>query len=505
MNKIIRIGLIAVSLAILIVAASHPVSAGTKQKKSEKLVKKMTQVLPMDFIDVIIQPTASWTSGLTTDLNGKGALLKKSFTNFGFKVYKVKQKDIDAVASRLDVDFMTIDDTLNVLGHLTATTGANAIRTLNGTTNPLDGSGVGIVIVDSGVDPNHDSFKDVYKISRIVYSQDFTGENRTDDPYGHGTHVASMAAGSSQWNGLYEGIASNANIINLRVLNGTGNGSMSSILAALDWIYTNRANTTYNMKVVNLSLGANAIDTYTVDPLCVAVRKLVDAGIVVVAAAGNEGKDELGNKIYGQIHSPGNEPSAITVGAVNSYGTDVRSDDVMATYSSHGPTRSFYTDILGVRHFDNLVKPDLVAPGNKIIDAQSYPGVLNSLVAANPLLDANVSPKTNKDQMYLSGTSMATPAVSGTVALMLQANPKLTPNLVKMLLMYTAQTLNGANQFEQGAGELNADGAVRLAKIVRQDLTASRIQRPTPMNATTAVVTVPRSRRGISTPWPNSL
>src|SRR5437870_3599926 len=84
-----------------------------------------------------------------------------------------------------------------------------------------------------------------------------------------------------------------------------------------------RANTTYNMKVVNLSLGGNAVDTYTLDPLCLAVRKLVDAGIVVVAAAGNEGKDGSGNKIYGQIHSPGNEPSAITVGAVNTYGTDV--------------------------------------------------------------------------------------------------------------------------------------------------------------------------------------
>ena len=92
----------------------------------------------------------------------------------------------------------------------------------------------------------------------------------------------------------YEGIAPNAKIINLRVLNGTGTGSISSILAALDWIYTNRANTTYNMKVVNLSLGANAIDTYTFDPLCLAVRKLVDAGITVVAASGNEGKDGIG-------------------------------------------------------------------------------------------------------------------------------------------------------------------------------------------------------------------
>lgn len=101
------------------------------------------------------------------------------------------------------------------------------------------------------------------------------------------------------------------------------------------------------MKVANLSLGANAIDTYTIYPLCLAVRKLVDAGIVVVAAAGNEGKDGAGNKIYGQVHSPGNESSAITVGAANLYGTDVRSDDAVATYSSRGPTRSYYMDVTG--------------------------------------------------------------------------------------------------------------------------------------------------------------
>src|SRR3989442_1123972 len=76
-----------------------------------------------------------------------------------------------------------------------------------------------------------------------------------------------------------------------------------------------------------------------------------------------------GEKIYGQIHSPGNEPSAITVGASNSFGTDVRSDDTVTTYSSRGPTRSYWTDANAVRHYDNLLKPDLTAPGNKIVGA----------------------------------------------------------------------------------------------------------------------------------------
>ena len=105
--------------------------------------------------------------------------------------------------------------------------------------------------------------------------------------------------------------------------------------------------------------------------MCKAVRNLVDAGIVVTVAAGNDGKNDSNQKIYGGIHSPGNEPSAITVGASNTFGTDSREDDAVASYSSRGPTRSFRTDNDGVRRYDNLIKPDMVAPGNKLIGAEA--------------------------------------------------------------------------------------------------------------------------------------
>src|SRR5207244_7306240 len=125
---------------------------------------------------------------------------------------------------------------------------------------------------------------------RVIANQDFTGENRTDDPYGHGSHVASIAAGNGRVsNAAYLGIAPNAKIINLRVLNSNGTGTVSATLAALDWLLTNQA--TYNIRVVNMSLGTAAIDSYKNDPICRAVRRLVDAGVVVVAAAGNNGKD----------------------------------------------------------------------------------------------------------------------------------------------------------------------------------------------------------------------
>ena len=251
-------------------------------------------------------------------------------------------------------------------------------------------------------------------------------------------------------------------MINLRVLNSQGTGTVSSALAALDWLMANKG--TYNIRVVNMSLGTPAVDSYRDDPICRAVRRLVNAGVVVAAAAGNNGKNSAGQKVYGMIHCPGNEPSAITVGASNTFGTNSRVDDGVATYSSRGPTRSSWTDVDGVRHYDGLVKPDIVAAGNKIIAAQS-PN--NALVQQSPQLDANVSIYPQRDQMYLSGTSMATPVVAGAAALLLQANPGLTPNMVKALLMYTAQPLSGFNTLEQGAGELNIEGAVRLARMVK--------------------------------------
>ena len=155
---------------------------------------------------------------------------------------------------------------------------------------------------------------------------DFTGEGRTDDPYGHGTHVASIAAGNNHVaNGAYTGIAPGAKIINVRVLNSLGAGSTSNAIAGIDWCIANKA--AYNIRVMNMSFGATAVDSYLNDPLCQAARRAFNAGILVCAAAGNSGKNASGNKVYGTIHSPGIEPSALTVGAANTLGTDSRSDD----------------------------------------------------------------------------------------------------------------------------------------------------------------------------------
>src|SRR5256885_1812262 len=322
-------------------------------------------------IPVIIQFKGRPRASFDADLSKNGGHAKADLVNFNSRVMELPPPAVAALAARPDVGFVSLDRTNISFGHVSLTTGADAIRVTNGTnTKGLDGTGIGIAILDSGIDINHTSFLDRSKNCRVIVSRDFTGEGRIDDPYGHGTHVASIAAGNGRISNFqYAGIATNANLINLRVLGATGSGTVSALLSALDWVLTNR--TTYNIRVVNLSLGAPAVDSYINDPVCQAVRRLVDAGIVVVAAAGNLGKDAAGNKVYGAIHSPGDEPSALTVGAANTFGTDYRSDDTVTTYSSRGPTRGYWTDAAGVRHHDNLVKPDLVAPGNKIIDAQA--------------------------------------------------------------------------------------------------------------------------------------
>ena len=249
-----------------------------------------------------------------------------------------------------------------------------------------------------------------------------------------------------------------------KVLGDNGEGQTSWLLNGLNWVLQNKA--TYNIRVVNLSLGSTAIDSYRNDPVCVKVKELASAGIVVVAAAGNLGKSNTGQGIYGRIHSPGNSPYAITVGASNTYGTVTRADDTMTTYSSRGPTRGFFTTSEGYRVYDNLMKPDLVAPGNKLI---SYKSANNLLVSHNPALALDATNDADS-MMYMSGTSMAAPVVSGAAALLLQVNPNLTPGMIKMLLQYTARPVAGANTLEQGAGELNMDGAVRLARSLRTDV-----------------------------------
>jgi serine protease AprX len=466
---------LSLNFGILITEKANAQSpAATRDKLAPDLRAKVTRAQSGadQVVRVIIEFSGPLSGPLNALLNSNGVHIRRKFQNFKFYVVELPASVAAQLSSFAEVRSVSLDAKTHSSGHISATTGADVVRTTSGiNVTGLDGTGIGIAFLDSGMDSAHVSLLNKGTSSRVVVSKDFTGENRTDDPYGHGTHVTSTAAGNGRIsNAAYLGIAPNANIINLRVLNSQGSGSVSNLLAAADWIISNR--TTYNIRVVNMSLGTPAVQSYQYDPACLAVRSMVDAGIVVAVAAGNNGKDNLGRKIYGAISSPGNEPSAITVGASNSYGTNSRADDTVTTYSSRGPTRSYWKDTLGVNHYDNLIKPDLVAPGNKLVFAEAD---ANLLVSQYPQLDAGVSPVDSRKMMRLNGTSMSSPVVAGAAALLLQANPNLTPNLVKAILSYTAQPLAGASQYEQGAGEVNIEGAVRLARLVRTDLLSTTL------------------------------
>jgi subtilisin family serine protease len=345
------------------------------------------------------------------------------------------------------------------------TVGATAVRSTFG----YMGDGVGIAVIDSGVTAWHDDLSrgSVYKTfpygnQRVAKFVDFVAAHTLPyDDNGHGTHVAGIIAGNGYDSaGEKAGIAPNASIVSLKVLDGNGQGSISNVIAALNWVAANYQ--TYNYRVVNLSVGAPIRESYWTDPLTLACKRVAELGITVVTAAGNRGKDATGQLMYGGITAPGNAPWVLTVGASSTQGTPTRADDVMADYSSSGPTA-----------VDFAAKPDLVAPGTGTVSLLS-PGSLFAATKLTSLISGSgLSP--NKPYLALSGTSMAAPVVSGTVALMLQANPSLTPNLIKAILQYTAQPYPGYNPLREGAGFLNTYGAVRLAKFYADNRAGTRM------------------------------
>jgi serine protease AprX len=320
------------------------------------------------------------------------------------------------------------------------------------------GAGIGIAVVDSGVATWHDDLTNKtskvypYGNQRVAKFVDFVnGGTLPYDDSGHGTHVAGIIMGNGYDSyGEKSGIAPGASLVSLKVLDANGMGTISRIISALNWIGLNYA--TYNIRVVNLSVGAPIRESYWTDPLTLAAKKLTDLGITVVAAAGNLGKNGAGQLQYGAITSPGNAPWVLTVGASSTMGTLTRYDDTMAGYSSSGPTA-----------IDFGAKPDLAAPGTGTVSLAA-PGSTFYMTKSAFLVSGKLG-LGYRPYLTLSGTSMAAPVVSGTVALMLQANPSLTPNLIKAILQYTSQRYPGYNALRQGAGFLNSLGAVRLAKF----------------------------------------
>jgi serine protease AprX len=328
-----------------------------------------------------------------------------------------------------------------------ATIGATMVREILG----YDGSGVGMAIIDSGITPWHDDLAAPGGGQRVADFVDFVRNRRQAyDDYGHGTHVAGIIAGDGfDSGGARMGVAPGARLTVLKVLDDQGDGRISDVIAAFDYVLRNRD--TSNIRVVNLSVATGVYESYSTDPLTLAAKRLVDAGIVVVAAAGNLGRTREGQFAYGGITSPGNAPWVLTVGASSHMGTPLREDDRIAAFSSRGPSA-----------IDYAAKPDLVAPGVGIESLSDPDSTFYRTMS--PYLLGGTMVRGYLPYLSLTGTSMSAPVVAGTIALMLQANPALTPNAVKAILQYTSETYDGYDPLTQGAGFLNAAGAVEMAR-----------------------------------------
>lgn len=418
------------AFAGLLLGATFAMAAGPS-----KLSKELASVPKGQWVKVIVQ----YDAPTDQDLADAEALAKSDepTTRLGLinsVSLTVKSDSLATFDNNPKVAHVSIDHQVFQTSTTTTDFYDQAVNAPYAWSSGLNGSGIGVAVIDSAIVDQGD-FSGAHG-SRLVYSGNFNNDGIGGD-FGHGTHVAGILAGDganstgSQFTKTFEGIAQNANLLSFRVLDGNGVGTDSSVIAGIDQAI--KMQSAYNIGVMNISLGRPVFESYKVDPLCQAVEAAWKAGIVVVVAAGNDGRDNSFNTNgYETITAPGNDPYVITVGAMKPEGTPQRTDDLIASYSSKGPTA-----------IDHIVKPDLVAPGNLTISTlSSTSSVIFSLFPQDQLPMSYYKTMgggwASPYYFILSGTSMATPVVSGAAVLLLQQNPSLTPDQVKARLMKTA-------------------------------------------------------------------
>ncbi|RLC73504.1 MAG: hypothetical protein DRI81_15030 [Chloroflexi bacterium] len=361
-------------------------------------------------------------------------------------VAEIPESALDSLAESPGVVRVTLDRAVESSGNLVDVEFSKAM----GVTEVWDtgnlGEGVTVAFLDTGIDPTIRTLHQPPhgRGNRILaYYDVLSGElyrpqhlrRSPRDPNGHGTHVAGIVVNSKyeRRDGEYRGIAPAANLVAVRVMDEAGTGTYGDVLQGIDWIVQNKDE--YNIRVLNISMHASVCAPYWADPLNLAAMAAWQAGIVVVASAGNSGPDPF------SVGVPGNTPYIITVGAFTDNRTpEDFSDDYIPEFSAAGPT------------LDAFVKPDLLAPGAHVISLMRKRTYLGKLYPENRI----------RGHYYeMAGTSASTAMVSGVSALMLSEHPELTPDQVKARLMMTARPhLGEYSVWQQGAGRVWAPDAV---------------------------------------------
>jgi subtilisin family serine protease len=387
------------------------VSKITAMKKVHKEIKTVIENFPGKTIKLIIQLNdENKLDAVAGFVNSQGGEVKNKFKLGKSIVAEMPASKVQKIAENSEVQGIWPERKVHALLD-------KAIPQINAPSlwaKGYTGKGIKIAVLDTGINETHPMLQ-----GKVILQKNFSDSPTTSDAYGHGTHVAAIAAGTNVNGGQYNGVAPNALLINAKVLNDNGDGTDTGVIDAINWVVDPDGNpeTSDGADIINLSLGGAYSDLNS--PLNQAIRDAVNAGVAVVVAAGNCGKECPSSACDGftGITTPGNTAEAITVGAVNK-------NSEWACFSSG-------EDIAGIG-----IKPDLVAPGVEINSAY-----LNNQYTA------------------LSGTSMSTPFISGASALILEAKPSLSPMQIKELLESTALDLGKAGKdtkYGSGLIDLNA-------------------------------------------------
>ena len=341
----------------------------------------------------------------------------------------------------------TADKDLGSLYTVTKSAGVHDLRLrADSQGRKVTGKGIGVALIDSGIAPVP-GLDGVQVFNGPDLSFESQASNlRYLDTFGHGTHMAGIIAGrdalvtDSSVNDprYFVGVAPDANLISVKVATSDGAVDVSQVIAGIDWVVAHRNDPGLNIRVINLSYGTDSVQPYQVDPLAHAVEMAWRKGIVVVVAAGNDGNASE------RLTNPAVDPYVIAVGAADSRGTEIRTDDTVATFSSRGSvTRT----------------PDLVAPGRSLVSLRDPGSSIDKEFPTAVVTDAKGVPRFFRG----SGTSQAAAFTSGTVALLLQQRPTLTPDQVKRLLTSTADPIAATNVRLQGAGLIDVKQAGEIA------------------------------------------
>jgi serine protease AprX len=432
----------------LCLGAAPATVAGAQQPHTVKLDGALA-ALSTGLVRVIVRTEPGQDGAVADGLRGRGQPVLKKHSIIDALTTEVPVEDLalltgDPAVASVSLDALVTGSAESSSGP--STPSSTLLATLGLPLDGLTGKGVGVAVIDSGVEPTGDFSG--------VRAYDFTGGGARDE-YGHGTHLGGLMASKGVLSeNAFPGVAPRARIVSLKVLDARGQGLTSTVIEALEFAALNRK--ALGIDVVNLSLGHPILEPASTDPLVQAVEAVTRAGIVVVVSAGNVGRHiRTGEPGYAGILSPGNSPSAITAGAVDTKNTASRGDDVVPTYSSRGPS-----------WYDAFPKPDLVAPGHNLVSNATAGSTLYTQFP-----DRQVDGTGTARFLRLSGTSLSAAVTSGVVALMIEAGravggTPLPPAALKAILLYTALPMIGLDPLTQGHGALNASGAVALTTAV---------------------------------------